>query len=61
MQRNTYIKIDLDRLRNNIKEIVKNYKYKYYIGVVKNNCYHHGLKSIKEWKKLVLIILLSLH
>lgn len=47
MQRNTYIKIDLDRLRNNIKEIVNNYKYKYYIGVVKNNCYHHGLKSIK--------------
>lgn len=51
MQRNTYIKIDLDRLRNNIKEIVKNYKYKYYIGVVKNNCYHHGLKSIKTMEE----------
>ncbi len=47
MQRKTYALIDGDQLEKNVKEIKRKYPdYKYYIGVVKNNCYHHGMKSI---------------
>ena len=42
MYRKTYAKIDCDILENNIKEIKNNYKYKYYIAVVKANAYGHG-------------------
>jgi len=48
MYRPTYIKIDGNILENNIKNIISNYPdYKYYIGVVKNNAYHHGIYAIK--------------
>lgn len=47
MQRKTYAVIDSDILEKNVKEIKNKYPdYKYYFGVVKNNCYHHGMKSI---------------
>lgn len=47
MIRKTYAKIDEDTLKNNIEEIRKNYPdYKYYIGVVKNNAYHHGISCL---------------
>ncbi len=42
MYRNTYALIDLDTLKNNVKDIVSKYPYKYYIGVVKANAYGHG-------------------
>lgn len=42
MYRNTYAEIDLNILKNNIKNIKQNYQYKYYIGVVKANAYGHG-------------------
>ena len=43
MYRKTYIEIDLDRLENNVKNIVKTFTgYKYYIGVIKGNAYGHG-------------------
>ncbi len=49
MQRKTYAYIDGNILENNIKEIKKKYPdYKYYIGVVKNNAYHHGMKSVLD-------------
>jgi len=48
MYRNTYVKIDENVLKNNVKEIKKKYSnYKYYIGVVKGNCYGHGFYSVK--------------
>lgn len=45
--RPTKIYINLNNLKYNIKKIIKNYHYKYYFGVVKANCYGHGLGCIK--------------
>lgn len=42
MYRNTYVEINLKALKNNVKNIIKEYNYKYYIGVVKGNAYGHG-------------------
>ncbi len=42
MYRKTYAEINLDTLKENIKNIKNNYEYKYYIGVVKANAYGHG-------------------
>ena len=49
--RNTYALINLNNLENNIKEIIKNYAYEYYFGVVKANSYGHGLETIKTMDK----------
>ncbi len=47
MYRKTYVEIDEQILENNVKKIIKKYnQYQYYIGVVKNNAYHHGIKII---------------
>lgn len=47
MQRKTYAIIDGNKIKENVKEIKKHYPdYKYYIGVVKNNAYHHGIKCV---------------
>ena len=38
--RNTYIEVDLGKIKNNVKTIINNYPaYKYYFGVVIANCY----------------------
>ena len=43
MYRKTYVEVDVDKIQKNIKNIKKKYSdYKYYIGVVKGNCYGHG-------------------
>lgn len=42
MYRKTYALINCDTLKENVKEIVNKYHYKYYIGVVKANAYGHG-------------------
>ncbi len=42
MYRKTYAEIDCNILTDNIKNIKENYKYDYYIGVVKANAYGHG-------------------
>ena len=48
MYRPTFIKVDGNILENNVKNIISNYNgYKYYIGVVKNNAYHHGIYAAK--------------
>ena len=48
MYRKTYVEIDCEALENNIKEIKEKYNdYKYYIGVVKNNAYGHGIECVK--------------
>jgi len=52
MYRKTYVKINHDNLTHNAKEIINKYpEYKYYIGVVKNNAYHHGIKIVNALKK----------
>lgn len=49
MYRKTFARIDGDILKNNIKEIKKNYNnYEYYIGVVKNNAYNHGIYVVND-------------
>lgn len=43
MYRDTYIEVNLDLLKSNVKSIIENYpEYQYYIGVVKGNGYGHG-------------------
>jgi len=49
MQRKTYVEIDGDLLKKNVKEIIQKYpSYDYYFGVVKNNAYHHGIKTVLD-------------
>lgn len=48
MYRKTYARIDGGILEKNVKEIVNKYNYQYYIGVVKNNAYHHGIKVVNN-------------
>ncbi len=49
MQRKSYAIIDSVSLRDNINEIKTKYNdYEYYFGVVKNNCYHHGIKCVVD-------------
>ena len=44
MYRKTYVEVNIDNLKNNVKNITNYYKdYKYYFGVVKGNCYGHGI------------------
>ena len=43
MYRKTYVEVNINNLKNNVKNIINYYKdYKYYFGVVKGNCYGHG-------------------
>ena len=43
MYRKTYVEVDIDNLKNNVKNIVNYYNdYEYYFGVIKGNCYGHG-------------------
>ena len=47
MYRNTYAKIKLDNIKNNVKTIISNYSgYKYYIGVVKADTYGHNSSEV---------------
>lgn len=52
MYRRTYLEVDLDKLKNNLNVIREYYNsYNYYIGVVKNNCYGHGINCIRTMKE----------
>ncbi len=42
MFRNTAVSVDCDTLTDNVRNITENYKYEFYIGVVKANAYGHG-------------------
>ena len=43
MFRKTYVEINIDHLKNNVKNIVNYFNnYEYFFGVVKGNCYGHG-------------------
>ena len=49
MYRKTYVEINLDNLKNNVKNIIKKYPdYKYYIGMVKSNAYNHGFYIVNS-------------
>lgn len=49
MYRKTFARIDGNILKSNIEEIKKKYKnYEYYIGVVKNNAYMHGIYAVND-------------
>ena len=42
MYRNTYVEINLNNIKYNVKKLIERYsKYKYYFGVVKADCYGH--------------------
>lgn len=44
----SYVKIDLKKLQDNASAIIKKYpQYKSFIGVVKGDCYGHGMKGVK--------------
>lgn len=48
MYRNTYVEINIDNLKYNVKSLIKNYsEYQYYFGVVKADCYGHSDHIIK--------------
>ncbi len=52
MQRKSYVKIAENILKDNVIAIKEKYQgYKYYIGVVKNNAYHHGFYTVKSLKE----------
>lgn len=47
MYRKTYVEVDIDNLKNNVKNILNHYNnYEYYFGVVKGNCYGHGTTNV---------------
>lgn len=48
MYRNSYALVNKSSLKDNIREIKEKYPdYEYYFGVVKNNCYHHGIGAVE--------------
>lgn len=48
MNNDVYVEVDTNVIKDNIKMIKHKYSdYKYYIGVVKGNCYGHGIGVIK--------------
>lgn len=48
MYRDLFVEIDVDKIQNNIKNIIKKHNdYEYYIGVVKGNSYGHGPYLVK--------------
>ena len=51
MYRQTYAEINLKNIKYNVSTILKQYpNFKYYIGVVKADCYGHGIKSIQSYR-----------
>lgn len=47
MYRKTYVEVNIDNLKNNVKNILNYYNnYEYYFGVVKGNCYGHGTTHV---------------
>lgn len=52
--RNTYLEVDLEKIKNNVKNIINNYPaYKYYFGVVKANCYGLDNESLAVTKAII--------
>lgn len=49
MYRNTYVEVNLNSIKNNVRRLIEKYSnYKYYFGVVKADCYgHNGNDTVK--------------
>ncbi len=48
MYRQTYMEVYLDNIKNNVSKIINKYNnYEYYFGVVKADCYGHGMEAVK--------------
>ena len=46
--RKTYCEVNLGNLKNNVERIINNFTdYSYYFGVVKADCYGHGIECIQ--------------
>ena len=49
MYKKTYVEVNLDNIKNNVKTIITKYnKYKYRIGMVKSDAYGHGMYIINS-------------
>jgi len=49
MYRNTYMEVYLDNIEENVKTVLNSYpNYEYYFGVVKADCYGHGIEAVKS-------------
>ena len=47
--RKTYCEVNLGNLKNNVERIISNFTdYSYYFGVVKADCYGHGIECIQS-------------
>lgn len=52
MHRNTFVEINLENLKYNVKTLINRYNdYKYHFGVVKADCYGHGIECVKTMIK----------
>ena len=49
MYRNTYVEVNLNSIKNNVRKLIDKYSnYKYHFGVVKADCYgHNGNDTVK--------------
>ena len=46
MYRDTYVEVNLKNVKENVEKIVKKYNnYAYHFGVVKADCYGHGIEK----------------
>lgn len=49
MYRKTYMEVYLNNIKDNVKKIINTYSdYEYYFGVVKADCYGHGIETVKS-------------
>ena len=54
MNRKTYVEVNVNNIKENIKKLKEKYKdYKYHMAVVKADCYGHGIKILEEIIPLV--------
>lgn len=45
----SYVQIDLSKLKNNVSAILDKYpQYKNYIGIIKGDCYGHGMRAVQS-------------
>lgn len=52
--RNTYLEVNLDKIKDNVKNVIEKFpEYKYYFGVVKANCYGCDNDSLEVTKAIM--------
>lgn len=54
LSRNTYLEVDLEKIKNNVKNIISKFpEYKYHFGVVKANCYGIDNDDLKVTEAII--------